>query len=49
MAPIHHGLHRYGGVFVAREHGWHEVKVVVRFWILAACGATAGLALLKLR
>lgn len=49
MAPIHHGLQRYGGVFVAREHGWHEVKVVVRFWILAACGATASLALLKLR
>ena len=49
MAPIHHGLQRYGGVFVAREKGWHEVKVVVRFWIVAACGATASLALLKLR
>ena len=49
MAPIHHGLQRYGGVFVARKQGWHEVKVVVRFWIVAACGATAGLALLKLR
>jgi phospho-N-acetylmuramoyl-pentapeptide-transferase len=49
MAPIHHGLERYGGVFVAREQGWHEVKVVVRFWIVAACGATASLALLKLR
>jgi phospho-N-acetylmuramoyl-pentapeptide-transferase len=49
MAPIHHGLQRYGGVFAAREHGWHEAKVVVRFWILAACGATASLALLKLR
>lgn len=49
MAPIHHGLQRYGGVFVARQQGWHEVKVVVRFWIVAACGATAGLALLKLR
>ncbi len=49
MAPIHHGLQRYGGVFVAREQGWHEAKVVVRFWILAACGATASLALLKLR
>jgi phospho-N-acetylmuramoyl-pentapeptide-transferase len=49
MAPIHHGLQRYGGVFVARPQGWHEVKVVVRFWILAACGATASLALLKLR
>ncbi len=49
MAPIHHGLQRYGGVFRAREQGWHEVQVVVRFWILAACGATASLALLKLR
>jgi phospho-N-acetylmuramoyl-pentapeptide-transferase len=49
MAPIHHGLQRYGGVFVAREQGWHEVKVVIRFWIVAACGATASLALLKLR
>jgi phospho-N-acetylmuramoyl-pentapeptide-transferase len=49
MAPIHHGLQRYGGVFVARAEGWHEVKVVVRFWIVAACGATASLALLKLR
>jgi len=49
MAPIHHGLQRYGGVFVAREHGWHESKVVVRFWIVAACGAVASLALLKLR
>jgi phospho-N-acetylmuramoyl-pentapeptide-transferase len=49
MAPIHHGLQRYGGVFVARAEGWHEVKVVIRFWIVAACGATASLALLKLR
>jgi phospho-N-acetylmuramoyl-pentapeptide-transferase len=49
MAPIHHGLQRYGGVFIAREQGWHEVKVVIRFWIVAACGATASLALLKLR
>jgi phospho-N-acetylmuramoyl-pentapeptide-transferase len=49
MAPIHHGLQRYGGVFVRHEQGWHEVQVVVRFWIVAACGATASLALLKLR
>ena len=49
LAPIHHGLQRYGGVFVRREQGWHEVQVVVRFWIVAACGATASLALLKLR
>ena len=49
LAPIHHGLERYGGVFARRETGWHEVQVVVRFWILAACGAMASLALLKVR
>ncbi len=49
LAPIHHGLQHYGGIFRRRPHGWHEVQVVVRFWILAACGATASLALLKLR
>ncbi len=49
LAPIHHGLERYGGVFRRRERGWHEVKVVVRFWIVAACGALTSLALLKVR
>lgn len=49
LAPIHHGLERYGGVFARRAHGWHEVQVVIRFWILAACGALASLALLKVR
>jgi phospho-N-acetylmuramoyl-pentapeptide-transferase len=49
LAPIHHGLERYGGVFRRREQGWHEVQVVVRFWILAAMGAMASLALLKVR
>jgi len=49
MAPIHHGLQHYGGVFVRRAEGWHEVQVVTRFWIVAACGATASLALMKLR
>ena len=49
LAPIHHGLERYGGVFQRQEEGWHEVKVVTRFWILAACGAMASLALLKVR
>ena len=49
LAPIHHGLERYGGVFHRRAEGWHEVQVVVRFWILAACGAMASLALLKVR
>ncbi len=49
LAPIHHGLERYGGVFRRHERGWHEVQVVVRFWILAACGAMASLALLKVR
>jgi len=49
LAPIHHGLERYGGVFTRRATGLHEVKVVIRFWILAACGALASLALLKVR
>jgi phospho-N-acetylmuramoyl-pentapeptide-transferase len=49
LAPIHHGLQHHGGVFRRRAQGWHEVQVVVRFWIVAACGATASLALMKLR
>lgn len=49
IAPVHHGLERYGGVFTKRETGWHEVTVVVRFWILAAVGALVSLALLKVR
>ena len=39
----------YGGVFRRRPQGWHEVQVVVRFWILAACGAMTSLALMKVR
>ena len=49
LAPIHHGLERYGGILVRHEQGWHEAKVVVRFWILAACGALTSLALIKVR
>jgi phospho-N-acetylmuramoyl-pentapeptide-transferase len=49
LAPIHHALERYGGLFERRARGWHEVQVVIRFWILAACGAMASLALLKVR
>ena len=48
LAPVHHGLERHGGVFKKGEP-WHEVTVVVRFWILAAVGAMASLALLKVR
>lgn len=48
-APLHHGLERHGGVFAAGAAPWHEVTVVVRFWIIAAIGAMAGLALLKVR
>jgi phospho-N-acetylmuramoyl-pentapeptide-transferase len=48
-APLHHGLERHGGVFVAGAAPWHEVTVVVRFWIIAAVGAMASLALLKVR
>lgn len=49
LAPVHHGLERFGGIFTKREEGWHEVTVVIRFWILAAVGAMASLALLKVR
>jgi phospho-N-acetylmuramoyl-pentapeptide-transferase len=48
-APVHHGLERTGGVFSAGAAPWHEVTVVVRFWIIAAVGAMASLALLKVR
>jgi phospho-N-acetylmuramoyl-pentapeptide-transferase len=48
-APIHHGLQLYGGVFRRKEQRWHEVTVVVRFWILGAACAMVSLALLKVR
>lgn len=48
-APIHHGLQLYGGVFTRGPARWHEVTVVVRFWIVGVCGAMASLALLKVR
>jgi phospho-N-acetylmuramoyl-pentapeptide-transferase len=40
MSPIHHHF---------ELKGWHENKVVVRFWILSLMFAIAGLATLKLR
>ena len=40
MAPIHHHYEKMG---------WAESTVVVRFWIIAAMLALAGLATLKLR
>ena len=48
-APIHHGLERHGGIFTAGAQPLHEVTVTVRFWIVAAVGAMASLALLKMR
>ena len=48
-APVHHGLQLYGGVFQRSDTRWHEVTVVVRFWIVAAVCALASLALLKVR
>ena len=40
MAPLHHHF----------EHqGWTEPQIVIRFWIIAAILAMAGLATLKLR
>jgi phospho-N-acetylmuramoyl-pentapeptide-transferase len=40
MAPLHHHFELIG---------WHEEKVVVRFWILAVIFALFSLATLKLR
>ena len=40
MAPLHHHFELLG---------WHESKVVIRFWILSLIFAFAGLATLKLR
>jgi len=40
MAPIHHHF---------ELRGWHENKVVIRFWILSLLCAIAGLASLRLR
>ncbi len=40
MAPIHHHF---------EIAGWHENKVVIRFWMLSLVFAIAGLATLKLR
>lgn len=40
MSPIHHHF---------ELKGWHENKVVIRFWILSLMFAIAGLATLKLR
>lgn len=40
MSPIHHHF---------ELKGWHENKVVIRFWILSLIFAMAGLATLKLR
>jgi phospho-N-acetylmuramoyl-pentapeptide-transferase len=48
-APIHHGLQLKGGIFAPAAAPWHEVTVVVRAWIVAAVGALAALALLKVR
>lgn len=48
-APVHHGLQLHGGVFSPGVERWHEVTVVIRFWILAAACAMASLALLKVR
>lgn len=49
VAPIHHGLQLKGGIFTPAAAPWHEVTVVVRAWIIAAVGALAALALLKVR
>ena len=40
MAPLHHHF---------EKKGWAEPTIVIRFWIIAAILALAGLATLKLR
>jgi phospho-N-acetylmuramoyl-pentapeptide-transferase len=40
MAPLHHHF---------EKKGWQEPTIVVRFWIIAAILAIAGLSTLKLR
>jgi phospho-N-acetylmuramoyl-pentapeptide-transferase len=40
MAPLHHHF---------EQKGWEESQIVIRFWIIAAILAIAGLATLKLR
>ncbi len=40
MAPLHHHY---------QLKGWHENKIVVRFWLIAGLSAAASLVLLKLR
>ena len=40
MAPIHHHFEMLG---------WHEAKIITRFWIVAAVLALLGLATLKIR
>ena len=40
MAPLHHHF---------EQKGWHELTVVVRFWIISVVLALVGLATLKLR
>jgi phospho-N-acetylmuramoyl-pentapeptide-transferase len=48
-APVHHGLQLYGGVFQRGGERWHEVTIVIRFWIVAAVAALISVALLKVR
>jgi phospho-N-acetylmuramoyl-pentapeptide-transferase len=48
-APVHHGLQLYGGVFQRGRERWHEVTIVIRFWIVAAVAALISVALLKVR
>lgn len=49
MAPIHHGLQVYGGIFRKGPEKWPESRIVIRGWIIAAVCAMASLSLLKVR
>lgn len=49
IAPAHHAFQLHGSLFKRGGTPWHEVTIVVRFWILAAVSGLASLALLKVR
>lgn len=49
VAPLHHAFQLHGSMFQRGGVAWHEVTIVIRFWIVAAVCGVASLALLKVR
>ncbi len=49
VAPAHHAFQLHGGLFQRGGVAWHEVTIVIRFWIVATVCGVASLALLKVR